>query len=337
MAFRRKPKVRPELATAQELVASGSYPEAIDLLSDANRARRDAEIERRLIELRVEAFPHEVATEPVSAWPPEVPDLFPADARPPEIARDELTVEVLRSAIFHHGSLLVRGLIDAATVDRLVGHIDQAFTGYEQFSATAGAETGDWFHPLAGYGADHRDFDRQGVLAAESPPAFFELIDLFDELGVRDLATDFLGDRPVILANKWTLRRARVGGADPNWHQDGAFMGQDIRSLDLWIALSECGVDAPGLDLVGRRIDHVVDTGTDGAAFDWTVGRAMVERVAAGTIVRPVFHPGDAMFFDHLCLHRTGAYPEMTLPRYAVEAWFAARSNYPAEQIPIAY
>jgi hypothetical protein len=114
-------------------------------------------------------------------------------------------------------------------------------------------------------------------------------------------------------------------------------MGEDIRSLDVWIALSECGEDAPGLDLVGRRLDHVVETGTDGAVFDWTVGPGMVERVAQGTLVRPVFRPGDTMFFDHLCLHRTGAHPGMTLPRYALEAWFAAPSSYPAGQMPIAY
>ena len=64
-------------------------------------------------------------------------------------------------------------------------------------------------------------------------------------------------------------------------------MGGDIRSLNVWLALSHCGDDAPGLDVVARRLDAVVPTGTDGAWLDWTVGPGMVERVAPGAVVRP--------------------------------------------------
>ena len=51
--------------------------------------------------------------------------------------------------------------------------------------------------------------------------------------------------------HKTTLRKAdpTVGGA---WHQDGAFMG-DVRALNLWLSLSRCGDEAPGLDIVPRR------------------------------------------------------------------------------------
>ncbi len=39
------------------------------------------------------------------------------------------------------------------------------------------------------------------MLAVESPPAFFDLVELFEKLGVRELATEFLGEAPVLLAN----------------------------------------------------------------------------------------------------------------------------------------
>ena len=72
-------------------------------------------------------------------------------------------------------------------------------------------------------------------------------------------------------------------------------MGRDIRSLDVWVALSHCGDDAPGIDVVGRRLDEIVERGTEGAYLEWTVGPGVVERVAEGKIVRPIFEPGDAL------------------------------------------
>ena len=62
---------------------------------------------------------------------------------------------------------------------------------------------------------------------------------------------------PLITVHKTTLRKAdpSVAGA---WHQDGKFMG-DVRALNLWLSLSRCGDDAPGLDIVPRRLDHHVD------------------------------------------------------------------------------
>ena len=108
-------------------------------------------------------------------------------------------------------------------------------------------------------------------------------------------------------------------GVDAGWHQDGAFLGADIRTVNLWVSLSDCGQDAPSLDLVARRVDRILPTGTEGAAYDWAVSSAVVEEVGAGAIVRPEFAPGDALFFDSFCVHQTGATPTMTA--------FATRSS----------
>ena len=40
-----------------------------------------------------------------------------------------------------------------------------------------------------------------------------------------------------------------------------------VRSLDLWLSLSHCGDEAPGIDLVPRRLDELVPTGGDEATF----------------------------------------------------------------------
>jgi len=46
-------------------------------------------------------------------------------------------------------------------------------------------------------------------------------------------------------------------------------------------------------------------------------------------IWRPEFEPGDVLFFDDRCLHRTAAELGMPNVRYAIESWFFAPSVYP--------
>ena len=136
--------------------------------------------------------------------------------------------------------------------------------------------------------------------------------------------------------NKTVLRRVSptAGGAD--WHQDGAFLGDGIRSLNVWLSLSDCGITAPGMDVVAKRLDEIVPTGGEGANFDWSVAPGEAERAAGEAgIVRPHFEPGDALLFDHLMLHRTASEESMTDQRYAIETWFFAPSAYPPEQVPI--
>jgi hypothetical protein len=173
------------------------------------------------------------------------------------------------------------------------------------------------------------------------------MIEVFDAAGIGALVRDYFGEAPAILARKWTLRRVPHDAPPSDWHQDGAFMGRDIRSLNIWVALSECGVDAPGIDIVGRPLQEIVATGTHGAKLSWTVSPDLVEQVAEGSIVRPCFQPGDVLIFDHMNLHRTAVIEGMTRDRYALEAWFFAPSTYgamtsndpelPASQIPIVY
>ena len=53
--------------------------------------------------------------------------------------------------------------------------------------------------------------------------------------------------------------------------------------------------------------------------------------------VRPLFHAGDALLFDDLFLHRTAIDPSMTRPRYAIESWFFAPTDYPKGQVPLVW
>ena len=146
------------------------------------------------------------------------------------------------------------------------------------------------------------------MLAADSPLLTFRMLELFRAAGLPELVAGYLGEPALFTVQKTTLRKAdpAVPGA---WHQDGAFLG-DVRALNLWLALSRCGDEAPGLDIVPRRLDGFVTTQTDEAVLSYQVSQRMAEEAAGATaIVRPIFEPGDALFFDELFLHQTGSDP----------------------------
>jgi Phytanoyl-CoA dioxygenase (PhyH) len=345
-------------STGRELrrVAARRHDEAplladIEHLTARNRVQPDRRTERRLVELRYEAFQHADAPERQPEWPEVVEDLFPG-ALIPEVTSEKLTVDTVRSGIQRHGSVLVRGLVDGERVDRLKADIDRAF---DAFDAEARGERSPnlagWYrpvaHPLISDEDRTRKRSRGSILAFESPPTLFDLIETMNDVGAGEVAHRYFGERPAILARKVTLRRMahNFGGG---WHQDGAFMGSGIRSLNVWLALSHCGDNAPGLDVVGRRFDDLLPTG-NGAYAAWGIKAEDAERAGAGVTVRPIFEAGDALMFDHMCLHRTGADHGMTDGRYAIETWFFAPSTYgamstrpetgyaPRDQVPLVF
>jgi hypothetical protein len=146
---------------------------------------------------------------------------------------------------------------------------------------------------------------------------------------------DYLSEAPTISVQKCTLRRVDPD-AGHGWHQDGAFMG-NVRALNVWLSLSRCGDESPGLDIVPRRLDHIVPTGTQGAIFEWSVSPQVAEEAAGDAgILRPIFEPGDVLLFDELFLHSTAAEPEMEKSRFAIESWFFGSSASPEDYAPIA-
>lgn len=329
------------LARADELAAGGRCLDAIDLLRGV-RGDGSPDVDRRLTALRHQAF-----GELAAAIEPQPDPRSPATAPVPapagtlaEIEPAELTAPAVRRAIQGCGGLLVRGLV-AGHVQRLVDAIDAAFAARAR--AGSGEDGGAWYSPLRLGRDEAQSLGRRFVagdnalLACDSPRFVNDLLDLYAQIGLRRVVADYLQDRPVLSANKCTLRHVRLeSGTD--WHQDGAFLGRGIRALNVWVALTDCGVDAPGLDLVPTRLDDVLPTGTGGAIFDWAVGPDLVDGLKdRAPVLRPAFRAGDVMLFDELFLHRTAIDASMTRRRYAIEAWFFAPSAYPAGQVPLVW
>jgi hypothetical protein len=331
------------LASARDLEVAGDPLGAIRVLTAANREQRDSVIEQMLVELRHRAYLAIEHAAPVSPPPAITADtVSPGPLQP--LAPADLTPETLREGMQRHGCVFIRGLIPPARVAELVDGIDRALAacdaGLDGASAT---ETAPWFVPFKPDPryrvVGRRNWVRANgaVWTADSPRMLFELLDTLDEAGISALITDFLGEEPALSANKCVLRRVPVTSSG-DWHQDGAFLGADVRSLNVWISLSHSGRDTPGLDIVPRRLDEIAETGTEGAYFDWSVSPALVEQIAeSAPVVRPEFAPGDVLLFDHMLLHRTAIDPSMTHERYAIETWFLAPSCYPNGQVPLVY
>jgi hypothetical protein len=323
------------VALADALEGEGRLLEALEYLVAAARLRRDPATERRLVRLRRRAFAALDRSLPPPPWPPAIPDDPPgAPSAPPIIAARDLTPGAVRTGILRHGCIVVRGLVPPARAARLREAIDRAFAAREAALAGIPVDVA-WYDPVE----DVPDGDvvrawvraSQAVLAADSPRAFHEFLETVHDVGLDRVIAAYLGERPSLSVQKCTLRRVDATTQHAIWHQDGAFLGKGIRTINAWFALTPCGRDAPGMDLIPVRLERVLTTGEAGAGFDWTVSHETIARELPGvTPWRPVFEAGDALLFDHMLIHRTAAAPGMTRLRYAIESWFFASSVYPA-------
>jgi hypothetical protein len=329
---------RAHVRDADALLAQGRRIEAVAALQTACRVRPEWGRERDLVRLRCAAFA-DLDRSLRPPWPPAVPDARAEASGPPVVTAAELTPALLQRGVLRHGSVWARGLVPPNRVDRLVEAIDRAFDAHD--ACARGGGHSPWFDPLEEIpeGEAMRGWIRDGggVLAADSPRGLHAFLDAIEAVGIRALVAAYLGEPPALSAEKCTLRRIEPGPSRASWHQDGAFLGAGIRTLNAWIALSDCGRDAPGLDLIPLRLDHLLATGEEGAIFDWAVSPATIARELPGVpIWRPEFRAGDVLFFDHLCLHRTASDEGMSASRHAIESWFFAPSVYPiGSQTPI--
>jgi hypothetical protein len=159
---------------------------------------------------------------------------------------------------------------------------------------------------------------------------------------VGDWIRNELGGRVACDVDQGWIRRQYAPGNYPRfhsphgWHQDGA-LGFDYLSqadgsfpaaallsmVTCWIALTPCGLEAPGLELVTRRLEGLV------APTELTDERIQA-RFAMEEFVRPVLAPGDALLFRGDILHRTYVTPAMTKDRTSIELRFFPAENLPA-------
>jgi len=276
---------------------------------------------------------------------------WPGNTELPEINACDLTVEKLRSAMARKGCLIVRDFFDAKRVDEFKSAIDQIIDADLKSGHKKGVNQGEFnvfSNPPVNLStvlpeprlSRSRGFHRSSgsVMAIESSSFAESLIEWYDSLNLRDFLESYLGEPPCLSALKWVLRRSKLPISADGWHQDGAFMGSYINSLNLWVPLDTCGgkTGAPGLDIIPKRFKEIVNPGEADAALNWSTGNDTISGLEEDCApVSPEFNPGDVIFFDHFLLHRTQYGEDFGRTRYAIETWFFGSRNFPKNQVPL--
>ena len=266
----------------------------------------------------------------------------------PEIDAEDFTVDQLRAAVAKHGALIVRNMFSRTSTDTLIKAADRVIDACADPKVTNPVST--YFNPPNNLSSimpkkdkelgNTRSFHRESgsAMCVEAPSVAEALLLLYEAHGLKELVGAYLGEPPCLSVKKWVLRRSKLPVAEAGWHQDGAFMGTNLNSINMWMPLNECGGEtgAPGMDVVPQRLNSLASA--EGAQFDWSVSHSQVtSRFAENQPLMPVFNAGDAFFFDHYYLHRTQYRPDFNKLRYAVETWFFGASSFPKNQIPLAW
>lgn len=314
--------------------------------------QRDYERDAQTLAQRLEDFRDTQPTSRRTALDNEsAQPAWPDDKPIPEVDAVDFDGEKLRSAMATSGALIVRDFLDIPTTRFYKSVIDNVLSTCYATDAKRDAE-GDIAQPFynppknlnslmpAQKWANSRGFHRVSgsAMCIESSSVAENLLTLYESKGLREIMADYLGEPACLSALKWVLRRSLLPVNPAGWHQDGAFMGCDINSINMWIPLDTCGGDtgAPGLDLLPERLTEIVKSGTDDAVFNWSISKGEIsESFGEDAIISPVFNAGDAFFFDHFYLHRTQYKESFSHLRYAIETWFFGSTNFPKNQIPL--
>ena len=122
------------LAEADRLADDGQGLDAIRRLTEANRSRREPQVEERLVMLRHDVFPS-LPRRPVETLAPEVVREEPNGALAPT-DRPDLDVATLRRELARHGCVLVRGLIPPERAEAMARGIDRALEAFDGCEAS---------------------------------------------------------------------------------------------------------------------------------------------------------------------------------------------------------
>lgn len=299
--------------------------------------------EVKLVQLRHKVWQSGQYPVPPAHWPVPKPAPHVGGADMPTVHRSEFNVEVLRTAINQQSCLLVRGLMSPEHADMLITGTDRALDAARRRGAgETGPAVAPWFRPFVPegspdtYSAARAWSEALGtVLVADSPRNFRRMLDVFEAMGLLDLLTSYFGVRPVVTHSKTSLRRV-APGTPGGWHQDVYAYGVESRALNMWVALSPCGRDAPGLALVptntGGPLEDLPPAPPVQQLSDATIKRLEAERAP---VLEPALEKGDVLFFDTLLPHQTQQGEAFTRDRYSLDCWFFAPTTVKGHLLPL--
>lgn len=303
-------------------------------------AARDRDSDRLSIEGRLNYFKNREQTVFHKASREDCDWHGESDTGLPAVDASQFSVDVLRDAMRSKGALLVRGLLNPDVCDHLARQIDLILETPERPEHNPASCRNPPSNLAELFTQEGLNYSRMylaeagSAMSIESAGTAEILLNLYTDLGLRELMKDYFEEEPCLSAKKWVLRRIANPSGDAGWHQDGSFMGEDINSLNMWLPLNHCGSNsgAPGLEIVPKRLSEIYSSKK--GAFEWSADTNSVHKwFPDHSPVCPEFEAGDALFFDHFNLHRTQYYGTFNRPRYAIESWFFGENSFPKNQV----
>lgn len=156
------------------------------------------------------------------------------------------------------------------------------------------------------------------------------------------IAAEILGASPLLLNTYCTARyqAPRDPAQSVGWHLDANFWGFDTPLLTIWLALTNAGRDAKGLEFalpyVVRSDAEVEQAYLPAAGVKAQAGHPMSfddgelrEQIGRYRTRVPAMAPGDALIFGHTAFHRTQLGGHADRPRLAIEFRIAPRKPLP--------
>jgi hypothetical protein len=192
---------------------------------------------------RIEAYrTREPSTHPALIVSEQNSTVIQAQRCVPEIDAKDFTVDQLRVAVAKHGALIVRNMFSRTSTDTLIKAADRVIDACADPKATNPAST--YFNPPNNLSSimpkkdkelgNTRSFHRESgsAMCVEAPSVAEALLLLYEAHGLKELVGAYLGEPPCLSVKKWVLRRSKLPVAEAGWHQDGAFMGTNLNSIE---------------------------------------------------------------------------------------------------------
>jgi len=148
------------------------------------------------------------------------------------------------------------------------------------------------------------------------------IFDLVANSAIPEILEKLFNEKPVIPLQHVLVRKYHAINSYQNilpFHQD--IQAVDKRaSVTSWIPFNECGTEAPGLELVGKRVTGRLPTSK---TSKFNLGAEITENYIMSLyqddLIHPTFSLGDAILFLNTTPHRSYVTPAMSKPRYSVE------------------
>jgi hypothetical protein len=251
-------------------------------------------------------------------------------------------VTAARRRIHQFGCIVVRDFLPVDRVDSFYELTRRSFAAARSFLDLLKVDDGEPIENVAD--PRLRDFV-SNIRIGQMQPGWFEILNegrsIYDILKDAGQPWEALTD---LLGGTWfpgagTIRRVSPNAAEQfkSWqrpigmHCDGPTLSKHTFSINVWVPLVDCGVDAPGLQLVPgpfRPLQEAVRHDPERSYIDAELELEQQQFYSSGRDGRPRFIPqmrrGDVLIFHNWIMHASHSTPEMNKPRTSFELRFDA-------------